>query len=1127
MVSIKAQPPKSRLNFPFREPEQWWEIWHNTERSLAAQFAMIPVSAVAMNLLEEPSLADGFWKNFRKSFVYATYEYLENVFLRTTGAQTIRSWATLYSKDQKFQKCLHAGELLTGLTASAAHYDKEELPLVEELKNGKASSVHDFIFHSQDANQMLSDFVTGQMEVTPRKLKELEQHMEALAELSSQPIAMAQELRRSSSSATTPHSRPSDYIREVLEAKKLQNPRQLQILFSLVPPLITHGALALSHVEYVPQEKRFISVEQSVKLAKAIEGMMNASQYEYNHDLIGKPLVEGVSPSAIVKKERQGYRVLTQEELLQFGNRLLHQTKEIAGSNLNRILNYADEHYEAVEQQLLKSVYPQQSTKTVLSSQTVLTHAPAELLNPWKESEASAPHTHITNRWKSYMGAAVQYQSRDEAQHEKVKLYRRKLPNDFAKVPVTVVSDILKLTNADWNIFNKALKGDEFDSPFLIDKKTGKAKREQYKWGNHLRKEGWGILMKPLAGSFGLVSVKEFASTGKKLTGDSIRNLNKHLGAAIASGKLLDSAVQQSLLETKSALRQKKIAVPAALQAKVDRVQQKDPRHYKKEDFAVMQEYFSALSSEINQHSEKLLQPYQKQVGESLEDIIQRNALHPASDLPSALMSLSFVQSVLEKEKRNIDSLEFVDPKKNLIPLKSFRKIADYMEAQLTNASIAIVGQEYQGKRILPKGIEIGALVEFNPDSKRYEAVRPETIIRLANVVSKKFQQEIGANKERIAQGTIDKTHYAFVEKSLFEVDKRKQRTATERVFSGEKRWNAPRKIKHQRSFSENVTAAWKHATRAESMHEAKLLWTRTTFARFTGIPVSLWQNIRRGYVTYDKNPDNQMPVVKEDVTLKNIFNSKGKRMGSYISKGSLLSQLWVSVAYPIGGFVSVIGREMARYKVADTIADSAHASDSLTELLHKTPSLSQDWEAEYLAHTGKSAALEEAADQEVFKMIPRIAMKPAHLRLEHENQLMQQYMQQAGSVALASASKLMEGAQVSPVEAPLKQPATNLAEAHETLAAIKTVMDASRQHLGVLRYVDSSKIMLNSKALAQLSATIEGQYKAAEEAGDLETQEGYIRLSNVIRDEFIALVDMKKLKLFEERLIMTPQNAR
>ena len=1137
MVAVTAPPPKSRLDFPFKEPEQWWEIWHNTERSLAAQFAKIPVSAVAMNLLKEPHLADGITKKgMKQSFLYATYEYLENAFLRTTGAQTIRSWVSLYGKDKKFQKCIHAGALLSGLTSSAAYYDHDSLPLVEELQKGRASPVHDFIFNSADANQMMSDFVTGEMEVTPSKLKEFEQHLQALSALSAQPIAMAQEMRQSSTKPATPHTRPSDYIREVLQAKQIKDPRQMQILFSLIPPLITHGALALNHVEYVPQEKRFITPEQSVKLAEAVQAMLSSSAYEYNYDAKGTPLLPDVPPGAIIKKTSNGYQVLSEEELLRLSNRILHKTKEIAGQNIDRILSYADEHFEAVEQQLLHAVYPTKAKAPTLQNSTALVSP--DLTKPWSDNGKAAPITHQTHKWSNYLGAAVSYSRRPEAQHEKKKLLRRKIPIQMAYAPVTVFKDLLKFTNADFTRIGKALRGESIKDPYhqaeevKIDGKIqygddGKPlmtepKEIKYGWKNHLKKETWGLFMNPLAGSHGLVTVKEIASTGKKITGDSIKSLTKHMAAAVESGLSMDSNIQQSLAKSRSAIHQKQLTISPALKAKVERIQQKDPRSYEQEDYATLQEYFKTLSSSVNEQTNSLLAPYQKQEGEELSEMVIRTLSQPAEDLPSALMSLSFVQSVLLKELKNIDSLEFVDPNKNLIPVKSFQKIAEYMENQLTSAGIAIVGQQYGDRTCKAEGFNKGQMVQYNKSSNRFEAVQPETIIRLANVVSKKFKHELGPNVERIAQGGIDKTHYAFVEKSLFAQEKAEKKDKNTLLISGEKRWSAPNKVKHERSFFEKVKAMWKHATRPEAIHEAKLLWSRTTFARVTGIPVTLWQNIRRGFLPFKDG--EQIPQWKKDASIKEIF-SKPK---SFISKGSLLSELWISIAYPIGEFISTIGREMTRYKVMDTIADSAHASDTMSELLHKAPTLSADWEKEYREVTGRSAALEQAAEKESFKMIPRIAMKPAHLRLEHENLLMQQYMEQAGSVALASANQLLTNGGKAPSSRnkPLEKPARNLAEAHETLAMIKTIMDSSRQHLGVLRFVDPKQILIDAKGLAQLSDTIEAQYKAADKAGDLNTEAGFTRLSNVIRDQFLTVVDMEKLSS-AHALNTSPESAK
>ncbi|GEM_PF-5790185 len=1086
MVAITAQPPKSRWDFPFKEPEQWWEIWHNTERSLAAQFAMMPVNAIARRLLEDPAIAakkSASGRN-KKALEVATYEYLENVFTRTTGAQIIRSWTSLYGNDKKFQKCVHAGELLSGLTASAAYHDKESIPLAEELKNGHVTPVHDFIFHSSDANQMMSDFVTGELDVTPTNLRQMEQHLQAMSELSAQPLAMAEEMRRNSTQPTSPHTRPSDYIREVLEAKQLQTPRQMQILFSLIPPMITHGALALSHVEYVPQEKKFLTVDQSVRLAKAVEETLNANAYEYNHDSDGKPLLENVPASAIIKKTDNGYEVLSEQELLQFGNRLLHKTKEIAGQNLNRILAYADDHYEAVEQQLLNSVYPTKPKEKTLNNTSALVST--EFTKPWEENKKSSPISHKTNRWSSYLGAIWNNVTRDESKHEMTKLYRRKLPTQVTKMPINIVGD------------------------YLLRRKDGSLDNiRDGEWQPIAKKELWGLAANPIAGSHGLVGVKEIVGTGSQLTDTSIKKLNRHFAAAAKSGLAMDRDIQQSLETSRSAIRQKQLSVTPSLKAKVERIQQKDPRSYSQDDYTALQSYFQALSQGVNQQANTLLKPYKKQDDEELTDVITRNVLESVGDLPSALTTLSFIQSILQKEVKNLHSLEFVDPKKNLIPVKSFREIADYMEEQLTSAGIAVVGEEYQGKKCQVEGLANGQMVQFNKQANRYEAVQPETIVRLANVVSAKFKQEIGSNLERIKQGSIDKTHYAFVEKALFSQPKENSKAILSPTFSGEKRWSAPTKIKHERSFFEKIRDSWKHATRPEAIHEAKLLWSRTSYARFSGIPIGTWQHIRRGYLPVDKETGRWK--VNPEASIGEIFTNPGK----FISRGSLLSGLWGAIAYPIGEFVATIGREMSRYKVTDIIADSSHASDTLSELLHKAPTLSDDWEKEYREVTGKSAALQQAAENDTFKMIPRIAMKPAHLRLEHENLLMQQYMEQAGAVALATASQLTSNAKTTTNQSvkPLENPVTNMAEAHEALAEIKAIMDASRKHLGVLRFVDPNKLVIDGKGLAQLSETIEAQYQAADNAGDLNTEEGFTRLSNVIRDEFLAVVDLAKLQ--------------
>lgn len=1075
LVTIHTHQSKSRLSFPFREPEQWWEIWHNTERSLAALFAMMPVSAVSRRLLGDPNI-----KTNKKALEVVTYEYLENVFTRTTGAQIIRSWTTLYGSDRKFQRCIHAGELLAGLTASAAFYDRAPLALAEEIKNGHVTPIHDFIFHSHDANQMISDFVTGEMEVTPTNLRLFEQHMQAMAELSAQPLAFAQEMRRHSVEGQTPHTRPGDYIREVLHTKQLENPRQLQILFSLLPPLITHGALALSHVEYVPQEKRFLSVEQSVKLAKAVDETLAHRGYEFNFDERGFPLVEGVSSHAIVKKTKAGYEPVSEEELLKLGNRLLQKTRRIAGSNINRILAYADEHYEAVEQQLLDSVYPSKPKENKLSTTTAFVSS--DLIMPWFGSDKTSPVSHKTDRWTSYIGAVWNNVTRDESKHEMTKLYRRKLPIQMTKMPINVIGDYL-------------LRGGSKDIRSI----------QAGDWQPIAKKELWALAANPIAGAHGLVSIREIVGTGTQLTDASIKKLNRHFSAAVEAGLAMDERIQESLSQSRSAMYQKRLAIPPALRAEVERVQQKDPRFYTPEDYATLQSYFSALSQTVNHHTENLLKPYAKQEGETLADMINRNVLEPVGDVPSALMTLSFIHSVLQKEVKNLHSLEFVDPKKNLLPVKSFRRIADYMEEQLTAAGIAMVGEEYRGKICSPEGFVKGQIVTYNRESQRYEEIEPETIIRLANVLAAKFRRELGSNNQLVAEGKVDKTHYAFVEKALFVDRSQKKNTSGIAVFSDATPWLTFAKPKQERNVIEKVGAAWKHATRAEALHEAKLLWSRTTYARFTGIPISIWQNIRRGYIPVDKETGHWK--VDPDASIMEIFTNPGR----FISKGSMLSQLWGAVAYPIGEFVSTIGREMGRYKVADTIADTSQASDTLGKLMQQLPKLSANWEVEYSEHTGKSAAI----DHEISKMVPRIAMKPAHLRVEHENELMQQYMKEAGTVILATTSRLMmnaTGRQISK-HCLLEQPVINLAEAHETLAQIKAIMDASRQHLGVLRFVDPKRIIIDGKGLAHISEVIETQYSAANKGGSLHTEKGIIRLANVIRDQFLAVADIEKLE--------------
>jgi len=62
------------------------------------------------------------------------------------------------------------------------------------------------------------------------------------------------------------------------------------------------------------------------------------------------------------------------------------------------------------------------------------------------------------------------------------------------------------------------------------------------------------------------------------------------------------------------------------------------------------------------------------------------------------------------------------------------------------------------------------------------------------------------------------------------------------------------------------------------------------------------------------------------------------------------------------------------------------------------------------------------------------------------------------------------------------------------------------------LRYVDPESMLIDRKALAELSGFIQTQFDAAKASGELDTDKGFIRLANVLRDHFITSVDMDKL---------------
>ena len=371
-----------------------------------------------------------------------------------------------------------------------------------------------------------------------------------------------------------------------------------------------------------------------------------------------------------------------------------------------------------------------------------------------------------------------------------------------------------------------------------------------------------------------------------------------------------------------------------------------------------------------------------------------------------------------------------------------------------------------------------GQLLRWNAVSKRFDPAEPDDIVQLANMASAIFRSELSPEKGKaLGEGRIDAQTLNPALRMLYNPRARETEMLLslrtyQRINPGRRKRRLPT---HVRSWSERRTMSRVRCTMPpvpEARHEMQLLYWRMFYARVVGIPVGIWQKIRRGYLPVDKETGTWR--VNHDFKLLDAVTHPQH----FISKQNFMSELFQAFAYPLmQGLGAIFVRELVSVPEQAAIEQEEKASHLITNLLHRI-------------------SADPATRTELMELLgqPLSAMDTgtAHLFESHIG---------------APSSKQQIFTRL------LHNPVTSPAEAALMLSMTKTLMDLTAKSFGVIRYVDPKEQWFDRGKMLELSDFVGEQLAASglDKAETLNTED-MIRLGNLVRNQLLQCVDRQKL---------------
>jgi hypothetical protein len=1022
----------ARYRYAQYDPEQVFERSHTTARSAAANLLYTP-----SRFFEKRSLYKDRPDANENVLAAISIRLASEVGAKNWMARYLRSLTSGYDTFQQFKETGKSCEELEALAAAASNYssqgDVQQGSMADELGRVYLSPMHSLIIHSDEAGKMFSDLCKGQLAITPETTEKLETHLNALADLCHERTEMLRHINRHTLDADGNEikgHKPADYIRDVITAKEITSPRQLEILFSFIPALIADGAVQLSTEIFIPKDKTFLTPEQAVMLSHGVQNMVQ------QYGLVAK---DGV----MQRRDRDSgeQRPLSLKEINEIGTTLLRQVQGVAGRQVQTLLDFADEHYQEIEQKLMDARHPEhkQPPKALQFSGNMLETA------PWQDKVRGGQYSPNDTS----LAAMGKHIWRPESRHEIGKLFSRSLPMYLLALPVTLVTNMLL--------------GFTKTNPL-----TGKV---QYITKENLHSSLINLATHPIIESAGVVSLKEALTFPQSLMLDRADTMEKVLYAAIHTSSKLSPELAQSVEASNHSERVLERLQAHPFYQKVQDICKKSDAVKTVEDYETLETYFKEMGKVVHDLADQVMKPYRKSDNESLSDITRRVLEQGATSAGEAALALSFVKAAIRINKAHVGMLEFEDTSGILMEKAQLKTLTDFIDRQTYAAQIRLSDDN--------------ELQQLNEKTGQYEVIGEQSLIRFANVVSGKLTDLVSVEKiTSAAVGKLKEDYQVELAKDLFGAEKKTRLSLVSgkdtqplpqvdasltrpwaEITAGSGIGNAIRGVL---DAPQHLKGAYEYSRRPEAANEAKLLLGRMFFTRMLAFPSEILENITMGHTKVDKETGKKQWVTPEN----------------------LKSSVWKLLSFPlVYSYGIVTAREMFMYPQKLTIDDANTAGNTLLAAIHTgvdlAPSLKHN-----IAHMSRSnPALVELEARPELQSVAYITSKPPELRTAQDDLLMQQFFKQAGDAVLDHSAQLFaasHGEQDNDMpmgehmQRVLRSPVSNVNDAVMALAFTQSLLHFNTKHIGVLRYLDPKEVVINTKGVGELASFIRLQAGAA-----------------------------------------------
>lgn len=1051
---------RDRLQFATTDHEQRFETQLVGGRALYTQILTYP-STIIQNAILRPDLAKAK-KDAGKSSWFngaAAYNFADKWLFQGVGGQVVRSVSTGYAKHEHYLNARNAADRLVDLASTVEAQDTSPA-LSQQILAGKQSVLGELFSHSQEAGQLLEQFISGKLPITPTNLTRLNTTFAALAELSHNRAEMLDAYSAlAQSPAPAEGHRPADYIREVVGKPQLETLRDAQIFLGFTASLLADSALPFSSEIYVPQDEVFLSQEQNKALAKAISTRLDQLG-------LGK---DGGAPQA--------------DSILSFANELHSELMQAKGVDIHRLLDFADKRFNDIENNLAHQSAAEQ-TRVQLAPQIQAASKGERII-------ANERHSlHVDGLGRNVgrvIGAEAKFLTRSHMGTEIKKLYGRLLANQIMAFPVNVLEEVLR------NFFKTSQDGQPkagFDA--MLDKARGRPTEmtqlfDGNAFKNNLLANGYRMVMQPLIGAQGTVLLQEGSRLGAALAVDTSKRTSPLLAAAIRSGQQHVPQVAQRL-ETAGGLHPALTTLlrqPEYTQRILPLLQGDAAKPLQADDYRLLAQFFEDMGKASVSVAEEVLSPFQSgsapQQIESMDQVVERIFNKPVDNIPDAMIALAFAESFIQNSRDKIEMIEYVDPDGVMLKPDALKELSYFIEDEATRLGLKTTGEA--GQSLLQQNGQ--------PASK-------EAIVSLAESVMQKLNDCVslplllGSMKGSLREDIVHGMEEKLFDGTAFETGASAPAIAA--PASADAALTTPWAEKVQRpkyNALTNINARWKHP---EVAHERQKLFDRLGGSKLIGATSTvIYKSLQHGTKTLDRG---------------NLVVAAW----TYFAHPSIYGK----------GIVQIreAGEEILFHK-RSTLNDANHAVDLAGAAIHAAGLADPALQTRLDAFSSSNLHLDTLEAEAQYHDIARLASKPRAERSPQDDQVMEAYYQQSGDKLLQVAGGLLSslGGDArketfgEAVERVTSQPVSTLPDAVIGLSFLASVIHQNAHYLDKMTYTDPQDITLDKKALQTLGGYMADQSYAAgftitdgalvNKDGAPVPQEDVIRFANVALGKF------------------------